>query len=92
MKIKFLTQGAFMHKKHLVFRPIFPLWIAISYPCCISHYTLTVFPSSLTSSIPHKVWGFMSEDGEAVAKQASDLYGDGTFELSKQTLFPQVRT
>ena len=39
-----------------------------------------------------KVWGFVSESGLQGMKNltVNDLYGDGTFELVKQSLFPQV--
>ena len=37
-----------------------------------------------------KVWGFCSPTGLAILKGAKDVYGDGTFEIVKSTLFYQL--
>ena len=37
-----------------------------------------------------KVWGWASASGVSVLKASSDIYGDGTFEVTKSTLFSQA--
>ena len=37
-----------------------------------------------------KVWGWASDTGISVLKAATDVYGDGTFEVVKQMLFSQA--
>ena len=37
-----------------------------------------------------KVWGWASDSGISVLKASSDIYGDGTFEVAKSTLFSQA--
>ena len=37
-----------------------------------------------------KVWGWASDTGISVLKASSDIYGDGTFEVAKPTLFEQA--
>ena len=47
----------------------------------------------LDETIPEdgsKVWGFASELGLSILKKAKDVYGDGTFEICKNTLFSQL--
>ena len=47
----------------------------------------------LDSTVPgsqKKVWGWASETGINILSAASDIYGDGTFEIVGQTLFVQL--
>ena len=37
-----------------------------------------------------KVWGWASANGVSVLKASTDIYGDGTFEVCKSTLFTQA--